>query len=121
MTVIRFELILGVCLIREKLVNKLRQLGVFGILTIWRDKTNVLFGIKSDFGMQYFNQFRNGQDSKLQAQYRTNYDNLTPIMIHSTMMVTLTSFLSFAWLPFYLYGRLQELTEHCELLKNLSW
>lgn len=55
MTVIRFELILGVCLIREKLVNKLRQLGVFGILTTWRDKTNVLFGIKSDFGMQFFN------------------------------------------------------------------
>lgn len=93
--------------IREKLVGKLKQLGVIGVLTTWRDKTNVLFGIKSDFGMQYFNQFRNGQDRKLQAQYRTNYDNLTPIMIHSTMMVTLTSFLSFAWLPFYLFNKRQ--------------
>ncbi|WP_312401691.1 hypothetical protein [Leuconostoc lactis] len=93
--------------IREKLVGKLKQLGVIGVLTTWRDKTNVLFGIKSDFGMQYFNQFRNGQDSKLQAQYRTNYDNLTPIMIHSTMMMTLTSFLSFAWLPFYLFNKRQ--------------
>lgn len=93
--------------IREKLVGKLKQLGVIGVLTTWRDKTNVLFGIKSDFGMQYFNQFRNGQDSKLQAQYHTNYDNLTPIMIHSTMMVTLTSFLSFAWLSFYLFNKRQ--------------
>lgn len=93
--------------IREKLVGKLKQLGVLGVLETWRDKTNVLFGIKSDFGMQYFNQFRNSQDSQLQAQYQATYQTITPIMIHATMMVTLTSILSFIWLPFYLLNTRQ--------------
>ena len=93
--------------IREKLTEKIKHLGVFGVLATWRDKTNVLFGIKSDFGMQYFTQFRNSQNNRLQEQYHNNYNLLTPIMIHATMMVSLTSFLSFVWLPFYLFNKRQ--------------
>lgn len=91
--------------IRSKLLGKFKDLGPIGILTTWRDKTNVLFGIKSDFGMQYFNQFRNHGDHTLQEQYQSNYKFLAPKMIHSTMTVTLLSILSFGILPFYFFAK----------------
>lgn len=90
--------------IRSKLFGKFKELGFVGIIKTWRDKTNVLFGIKSDFGMQYFNAFRNHGSSALQEQYQTNYNFLAPKMIHSTMTVTLLSVLSFFLLPFYFFS-----------------
>ncbi|WP_349533247.1 hypothetical protein [Leuconostoc citreum] len=89
--------------IRSKLFGKLKELGAVGIMKTWRDKTNVLFGIKSDFGMQYFKAFRNHGNHAIQNQYLRNYNYLVPKMIHSTMAVTLLSILSFGLLPLYLW------------------
>lgn len=45
--------------IQTKLKDRIKQLGVPGVIRLWRDKLNILFGFNSDFGMVYFNQFRN--------------------------------------------------------------
>ncbi|MCK8605718.1 hypothetical protein LNP18_06320 [Leuconostoc citreum] len=108
--------------IRSKLFGKLKSLGVVGILKTWRDKTNVLFGIKSDFGMQYFKAFRNHGNHGLQEQYLRNYNYLVPKMIHSTMTVTVLSILSFGILPIYLWLRHREaLFNHFEDSKQQTF
>ncbi|MFH0349079.1 hypothetical protein ACG92U_02155 [Leuconostoc citreum] len=56
--------------IREKLFEKFAALKLTGIIRTWHNKINVLFGIKTDFGMQYFNSFRKNQMCKLKKIFK---------------------------------------------------
>ncbi|MCT8389931.1 hypothetical protein D0501_07605 [Leuconostoc holzapfelii] len=96
--------------IQKELFKKIKSLGVLGIIMTWRDKANILFGIKSDFGMQYFSSFRNASDKKRQNWYEATYRFLTPKMIHITMTATLTSLFSFILIPFLLHKNRRQTT-----------
>lgn len=76
--------------IRSKLFTKLRSLGPIGIIATWKNKCNVLFGIKSDFGMQYFNSFRDWDSRQLKIRYKNLYDFLTPKMIQISLIPVFT-------------------------------
>lgn len=76
--------------IRSKLFAKLYSLGPIGIVNTWKTKCSVLFGIKSDFGMQYFNSFRDWDSYKLQMRYKNIYQFLTPKMIQISIVSVFT-------------------------------
>lgn len=87
--------------IREKLFEKFAALKLTGIIRTWHNKINVLFGIKTDFGMQYFNSFRKKSDVQAQKKYLKIYHQLTPKMIHLSTITVLTAVLSLFMLPIY--------------------
>lgn len=82
--------------IRKMLLKKVKNLGPVGLVKTWSNKINILFGINTDFGMQYFKNFR--PQSK-NIPYVKIYSYLTPKIIHLSTISMLLSVMSFFVLP----------------------